>query len=236
MKRSAFTLIELLVVIAIIAILIALLVPAVQKVRESAARLQCANNLKQLALASHSHHDVAKTLPSGGWTPRWVGHPGEGPGRNQPGGWVYSLLTFLDQRPLWERGMGGSFAAIQASNVSVIQTPLTVMNCPSRRSSGGPYGGGEDSNPWYTNCNASPLGSAKGDYAANAGDGIIIDGLFWGGTFGPTSIAQGATFAWPVASNFTGVVYMRSDIQLGNINKGTSNVYLIGEKNLDPNF
>src|SRR5437870_6348487 len=91
LRRSAFTLIELLVVIAIIAILIALLVPAVQKVREAAARAQCANNLKQLAVGLHNYHDVRKSFPA---CPPSNGNPSLG--------WTTFVLPYIEQEPLFK--------------------------------------------------------------------------------------------------------------------------------------
>src|SRR6187399_514527 len=99
MRRAAFTLIELLVVIAIIAILIALLVPAVQKVREAAARTQCLNNLKQLAIACQSYHDTIKSFPPAVIMPPGVDDT-QG-GQNFGPNWVVLILPYIEQGALY---------------------------------------------------------------------------------------------------------------------------------------
>src|SRR5262249_25118760 len=109
-RRKGFTLIELLVVIAIIAVLIGLLMPSVQKVREAANRVQCANNLKQLGLAFHHHHDVRRIFPDGGeyWDPGSAPRsfsddaktiPAQAPNQNY--GWAYQILPYIEQENVW---------------------------------------------------------------------------------------------------------------------------------------
>jgi prepilin-type N-terminal cleavage/methylation domain-containing protein/prepilin-type processing-associated H-X9-DG protein len=131
-KRSGFTLIELLVVIAIIGVLVSLILPAVQRAREAARQTQCKNNMKQLGVALHSYHDMAKSFPPG-----WVGAtPGIGHdifGMNGFG-WGAFLLPQLDQGPLYKKFNFSKMIndnATPTSNESLLQTTLPVFICPS---------------------------------------------------------------------------------------------------------
>ena len=125
--RTAFTLIELLVVIAIIGILVGLLLPAVQKVREAAARIKCTNNLHQMGLALHSYHDANNGLPAG-YTAS--GSYFDGASDTSPGwGWAALLLPYMEQGNL-ARSIDFTQPVGAAANAAV-QTPLPILICPS---------------------------------------------------------------------------------------------------------
>lgn len=159
-KRSssrAFTLIELLVVIAIIAILIGLLLPAVQKVREAASRMKCSNNLKQIALATHNYLATFNNFPSAGKGYSWCSTPATGDAKIYNANGLLLLLPYLEQSALYEKfNLNEAFAnvsttlAVNPGNTSgaIVGNPLTngnaalastvvpAFNCPTDTSAG----------------------------------------------------------------------------------------------------
>ncbi|HWG42312.1 MAG TPA: DUF1559 domain-containing protein [Gemmataceae bacterium] len=198
--RRGFTLIELLVVIAIIAILIGLLLPAVQKVREAAARMQCGNNLKQLALGMHNYHDTYGTFPAG-MSPGTVNF---GNSYCCWGTWQVAILPFIEQQNAFNRyvnyggndSTGPRYGA--APNTQVTKQRFKAMTCPSDMSN-------------------APLGGITShNYAVNYGNT---------GIYQPSSVVSGGSTAV-----FGGAPFSPSlGTKLTVITDGTSNTLMLSE-------
>ncbi len=225
--RQGFTLIELLVVIAIIAILIALLVPAVQKVRAAAARTQCTNNLKQLALACASYHDANKQFPQNFYTGGYT---------TASWNWITFILPYVDQGPLFATlNIQFNSAAVPQPTtlansvpVAALQTPIAVLRCPADPD--------YKTVLWSTDANGYPAGGCSiSNYK-----GVCGQNWEWGNAaWNPVAAASGA--AWPGndqgLDNGDGLLYRSNGggqsapkaFTFNSITDGSSNTFLIGE-------
>lgn len=254
MRRKAFTLVELLVVIAIIGILIALLLPAVQAAREAARRAQCTNNLKQIGLAIHGHHDTYKHFPTSGhlWTMYPTFNPDNGSpdkGPQQAAGPFFQILPYMEQSAVHE---AGNYTAVTGNvgldrGLAAISAPIPAYFCPSRRR---PQPNIRTSHrTLYKNQTVATVPNrpiAMIDYAGVDDDGSNNSALITRGFFNDTASLQasGLRNLDNGPALFLRTMYYSTDtanptqslrtLGFQDLRDGSSNVLAVGEKCLNP--
>ena len=206
--RRGFTLIELLVVIAIIAVLVGLLLPAVQKVRDAAARSQCQNNLKQIGLGIHNYHDTTKAFP-----PFRLAPPSNGNGYAT---WFVMILPHIEQGNaynLWDLKKRYIEQPVEAR-----QAQVPTYYCPSRRASPMLSTGSTDGG----------FPGACGDYASTTYHNTIDSSLPWQES--ATGVIVAATNTVDATTNT--ILSWKSRTNMSVIRDGASNTFLVGEKHI----
>lgn len=213
--RRAFTLIELLVIIAIIGILIALLLPAVQAAREAARRIQCQNNLKQLALACHNYESVFKILPgyAGEESVALVRFPEHRVDKEMRGyNWLAKALLFAEHDVIsnsWGT-LGSVEGQLPGDKIDEMDVPIPFLNCPTRRSA--------DAYPLVGSFRTRFGGyAARSDYAMNGGSAVVPEGTW-------------------IRLEREGIWRLGMRTRLSNVHDGLSNTYLLGEKSMNSNM
>ena len=207
-RSAAFTLIELLVVIAIIAILIALLVPAVQKVRSSAATLQCKNNLKQVALALHGYHDANKVLPFGQANDFYTNNTVPA-SKWIRGCWAHFILPYIDEGPLFQSfelgvNLSGGWALLADNKDTIVPAYI----CPADPNS--PKTHTIDTNV----CQPSGVTRMQGLHVNYV-------------------VCSGST-AYGTGRDLNGMFYVQSQTHLTDVTDGTSNTLMVSEICVSP--
>ena len=232
-RRVGFTLIELLVVIAIIAILIGLLLPAVQKVREAAARMSCSNNMHQLGVACHTYHDTFDGLPPAVQMNSSVTDITQWSGQNFGPNWLVLILPQVEQGPLYSQyatSIKNYMTTGDSGWRAMASTRLKAYRCPSD-----PFGD--------VDCTRAGATWARGNYGANAGPG-----MFWGDTLvgeakfangkwtenNPNGFASEYYPSWSSGLTGGGVMGVNTKTALVAITDGTSSTILVDELRVGP--